>query len=123
MTTNDADTNVQVSTIGVDAIEELKVNTTGYRAEYGRNAGATVSIVSKSGTNQFRGGYSYYMRNEKLNANNYFNLQNNLPKPVFRYNTGSGNISTHVNHFQRSTMYTGRGSMSYTLSPVNTQKL
>lgn len=92
MTANDADTNVQVSTIGVDAIEEIKVNTTGYQAEYGRNAGATVSITSKSGTNRFRGGYSYYMRNESLTANNYFNTLNKLPKPVFRYNTGSGTL-------------------------------
>ncbi len=92
MTTNDADTNVQVSTIGVDAIEEIKVNTTGYQAEYGRNAGATLSIVSKSGTNRFHGGYSYYTRHENLTANNYFNTLNSLPKPVFRYNTGSGTL-------------------------------
>lgn len=92
MTTNDADTNVQVSTIGVDAIEEIKVNTTGYQAEYGRNAGATVSIISKSGTNEFRGGYSFYVRDEHLTANNYFNKLNNLPKPIFRYKTGSGTL-------------------------------
>ena len=72
MTTNDADTNVQVSTIGVDAIEEINVNTTGYRAEYGRNAGATVSIISKSGTNQFHGGYSYYMRHERPDRQQLF---------------------------------------------------
>lgn len=92
MTTNDADTNVQVSTIGIDAIEEIKINTTGYQAEHGRNAGATVSIISKSGTNEFRGGYSYYLRNENLTANNYFNKLNKLPRPIFRYNTGSGTL-------------------------------
>jgi len=92
MTTNDADTNVQVSTVGVDAIQEINIITNGYQAEYGRNAGASVSIVTKSGTRNFRGSYSYFFRNESLNANNYFNTLNNLPKPVFRYQAGSGTL-------------------------------
>jgi len=92
MTTNDADTNVQVSTIGVDAIQEINIITNGYQAEYGRNAGASVSIVTKSGTRSFHGSYSYFLRDESLNANNYFNILNNLPKPIFRYNAGSGTL-------------------------------
>lgn len=96
MTTNDADTNVQVSTVGVDAIEEINIITNGYQAEYGRNAGASVSIVTKSGTRNFGGSYSYFMRNENLNANNYFNILNSLPKPIFRYQAGSGTLGGPV---------------------------
>src|SRR4030095_3050894 len=92
MTTNDADTNVQVSTVGVDAIEEINIIANGYQAEYGRNAGASVSIVTKSGSRDFRGSYSYFMRHEALSANNYFNTLNNLPKPIFRYQAGSGTL-------------------------------
>jgi Carboxypeptidase regulatory-like domain/TonB-dependent Receptor Plug Domain len=92
MATNDADTNNQVSTIGVDAIEELKVISNSYQAEYGRAAGASMSIISKSGGRTFKGSYAYYVRNEALNANNFFNNRNGLPKPFYRYNTGSGTI-------------------------------
>jgi hypothetical protein len=92
MATNDADTNNQVSTIGVDAIEEIKVITNSYQAEYGRSAGASINIVSKSGTRTFRGSYAYYVRDEALNANNYFNILNKLPKPFYRYSTGSGTL-------------------------------
>jgi hypothetical protein len=92
MATNDVDTNNQISTISVDAIEEIKIITNDYQAEFGRNAGASISIVSKSGTRDFKGGYAYYARHEKLNANNYFNILNGLPKPFYRYNTGSGTL-------------------------------
>jgi Carboxypeptidase regulatory-like domain/TonB-dependent Receptor Plug Domain len=92
MATNDADTNNQVSTIGVDAIEEIKVISNNYQAEFGRAAGASMSIISKSGTRDFHGSYAYFVRNEDLNANDYFNKLNGLPKPFYRYNTGSGTI-------------------------------
>jgi len=68
----------------IDAMQEMSViNST--EAEYGRSSGATVNIVTKSGTNNFHGtGYEYF-RNNKLDARNVFNTAN-LPQDVFHNN-------------------------------------
>src|ERR1051326_1959949 len=54
----------------MDAIAEVKVLMTNYQAEYGRNSGASINVVMKSGTHDFHGSGYYYKRNEALNANN-----------------------------------------------------
>jgi Carboxypeptidase regulatory-like domain/TonB dependent receptor/TonB-dependent Receptor Plug Domain len=56
----------------VDAIEETQV-VSNFMPEYGRNAGATVNIVTKSGTNSLHGTFFEYFRNNALDARNYFN--------------------------------------------------
>ena len=61
----------------VDAIQEFPI-LSGVEAEYGRNAGAVVNIVTKSGTNEFHGGVFEYFRDESLGARNYFNF---APQP------------------------------------------
>jgi len=68
----------------IDAIQEMSIiNST--EAEYGRSSGATVNIVTKSGTNNFHGtGYEYF-RNNKLDARNFFNTANR-PQDVFHNN-------------------------------------
>jgi outer membrane receptor protein involved in Fe transport len=55
----------------IDAVSELKV-LSNYQAEYGRNAGAVINIVTKSGQNQFHGDFFDYFRNNALDARNYF---------------------------------------------------
>src|SRR5256886_16882514 len=55
-----------------DAIQEFKIQTSTYDASYGRNAGANVNVVTKSGTNEFHGTLFEYFRNEALNANDFF---------------------------------------------------
>src|SRR5437879_614348 len=55
-----------------DSIAEFKVQTGQYDASYGRNAGANVDVVTKSGTNAFHGDLWEYFRNTALNANDYF---------------------------------------------------
>ncbi len=74
-------------TINVDAIGEVKVQLNNYQAEYGRSGGALVSIVTKSGTREYKGSAYVYKRHESLNANNFFNNRNGLPKPLYRYTT------------------------------------
>ena len=59
--------------VGLDSISEVKALLGNYPAEYGRMAGAEIQLIAKSGTKQFHGFGSYYMRNEDLNANNFFN--------------------------------------------------
>ncbi len=56
-----------------DAIEEFRVISNTFDAEYGRNSGAVVNVVTKSGTNQWHGNLYEYFRNTVLNAQGYFN--------------------------------------------------
>jgi len=62
------------SNLGVEAIREFKVLTNSYSAAYGRNSGATVNIVTKSGTNQLHGSVFYFHRNSALDARNFFDI-------------------------------------------------
>src|SRR5580658_962298 len=68
----------------LDAVAELKV-ISNYEAEYGRNSGAVINIVTKSGTNQLHGSLLEYFRTGKLGARNYFNFSPN-PKGPFNNN-------------------------------------
>lgn len=71
----------------MDAIAEVKVLLNNYQAEYGRNAGAFVNIVSKSGTREFHGSGYWFKRHEQFNANDFFNNKRNAAKPLYRYDT------------------------------------
>lgn len=69
----------------LDAIAEVKVLLTNYQAEYGRSSGGTINTVIKSGTKDFHGGAYYFLRNEALNANEFFRNRDNLPRPEYRF--------------------------------------
>jgi outer membrane receptor protein involved in Fe transport len=71
----------------VDSIAEVNV-LTNVEAEYGRNSGSVVNIVTKSGTNQLHGSLFEYFRNDHLNARNFFNTEG--PKDAFRNNQFGG---------------------------------
>jgi hypothetical protein len=77
---------------GVDSISEVKVLLNNYQAEYGRNSGTSVNVITRGGTSQFHGTGYYFKRNEALNANNYFNNQRNQPRPRYRYDFAGFNI-------------------------------
>jgi hypothetical protein len=63
-----------------DAIAEFRLLTSDYTAEYGRNGGGIISIVTKSGTNQIHGTLFEYIRNRAFDANDYFNIPLGLPR-------------------------------------------
>ncbi|MHB8735570.1 MAG: TonB-dependent receptor [Terriglobales bacterium] len=69
-----------------DAIAEFRILTSNYTAEYGRNGGGIVSVVTKSGTNQLHGSGFDFLRNDALNANSYFNNLNGVPRSVLKRN-------------------------------------
>ncbi len=69
----------------VDAIQEFKVSTNGFSAEYGRAAGAVVNVSIKSGTNELHGTVFEFLRNEKLDAKNFFDSPT-APRPPFKRN-------------------------------------
>jgi hypothetical protein len=82
----------QVSRPSVDAIQEFKVVTSPYSAEYGRSPGAAVSVSTKSGTNGIKGtGYEYF-RNEKMDTIDFFSKRANAAKPANDQNQYGGNV-------------------------------
>ncbi|MCI0718090.1 MAG: carboxypeptidase-like regulatory domain-containing protein [Acidobacteria bacterium] len=85
-----------MSAVSVESVAELKVVANNYSAEYGRNLGPTISVVTKSGSRDFHGNLSFYKRHEQFNANDFFNNRNGLPKPLYRYTTGSGSVGGPV---------------------------
>ncbi len=69
-----------------DAIDQFKVQTGQYDSSFGRNAGANVNVVTKSGTNEFHGTVLEFFRNDALNANNFFRNSAGQPKGVLKQN-------------------------------------
>lgn len=74
----------------IDAISDMRV-LSNFEPEYGRNAGAVVNIVTKSGTNAFHGDFFEYFRNNALDARNYFD-PSQFPKAPFHNNQFGGSI-------------------------------
>ena len=73
-------------TVSLDSVQEFKILTGVYQAEYGRSMGAQISVVTKSGTSEFHGSSYWFHRNDSLNANNWLNNRNGLPRNLFRFN-------------------------------------
>jgi len=63
----------------VDVIEEFKVQSSGYQAEFGRNAGAVINVTTKSGTNDFHGAIWEYHRNSAMDAKDFFDPPGKIP--------------------------------------------
>src|SRR5688572_3743961 len=72
----------QINNVGIDYIQEVKIQTSNFSAEYGRNSGAQVSLVTRSGGNDFHGSAFEFIRNDKLDARPFF-----APvRPMLRFN-------------------------------------
>jgi hypothetical protein len=74
----------------VDAVEEFKVQQSNFSAEFGFTGATVINVVTRSGTNQFHGSLYEFVRNDKFDANNWFNAGN--PKPPLRLNDFGGTI-------------------------------
>src|SRR5207249_2448229 len=79
-------------TINQDDVGEVKVLRNNYAAEYGNNGGAIINIVSRGGGKDYRGSVYYFVRNESLNANNFFNNKAGLVRPLYRHKIPGFNI-------------------------------
>src|ERR1051326_7194820 len=82
----------------VDAVQEFKVNTSTFSAEFGHAAGAVVNATIKSGTNEFHGTAFEFLRNDKLDANNFFTNAAGQPRSAFRQNQFGGAIGGPILH-------------------------
>jgi hypothetical protein len=69
------------SLVSVDALQEFKIETSTYAPEFGRTPGGQISIVTRSGTNQYHGTLFEYFRNDALDSADYFVKRQNLTKP------------------------------------------
>ena len=81
-----------VYTPNPDAVQEFRILTSNYTAEYGRNAGGIVSVVQKSGTNALHGSIFEFNRNDAFSANTYFNNKNRLPRDTLSRNQYGGTV-------------------------------
>jgi hypothetical protein len=70
----------------IDAIAEFKIQTSDYSAEFGRSAGAILNATVKSGSNEFHGDLWEFLRNDKLDAANFFENSGGIPKGEYRQN-------------------------------------
>jgi hypothetical protein len=116
-----------------DAIQEFKIQTSTYDASYGRNPGANVNVVTRSGSNEFHGSTFEFFRNEALNANDFFYNRDRRPgspdKQILRQNQFGGAIGGPVmkeklfffGSYQGTRQFNGvagQGTTSATLYPV-----
>ncbi|MDZ7639919.1 MAG: carboxypeptidase regulatory-like domain-containing protein [Bryobacterales bacterium] len=76
----------------VDSIQEMRVLTSNYSAEYGISAGAITVVQTKSGTNRLRGSLYEFVRNDKFDANDFFNNRAGVARPALRRNEFGGTV-------------------------------
>src|SRR5689334_1703672 len=79
-------------TPSVDAVQEFKVQQSNFSAEVGFSGGTVVNVVTRSGTNQFHGSAYDFLRNDKLNANNFFNNEAGVKIAPVRWNNFGATI-------------------------------
>ena len=78
--------------VSVDALQEFRVQTSTYSAEYGRTPGGVFSFATRSGTNQLHGTAFEYLRNDAFDANDWFNDFFGTPKSALRQNDFGGTL-------------------------------
>ncbi len=84
------------SLASVDAVQEFSIQTSTYAPEFGRQPGGQISLVTRSGTNRLTGSIFNYLRNDKLDANNWFANRAGLPRQPLRQNNFGGVIGGPV---------------------------
>jgi len=75
----------------ISTIQEFKINNSTFSAEYGQSSGAVVSIATRSGANEFHGELFEFLRNDALDARNFFNFTSSEPPP-FKRNQFGGSL-------------------------------
>ncbi|PYX89930.1 MAG: hypothetical protein DMG67_13905, partial [Acidobacteria bacterium] len=85
----------QINNVGVDFIQEVNIKTSNFSAEYGRNSGGAINAVTRSGGKSFHGGVLEFLRNDKLDATNFFaptGLNGQKQKKKLRFNDFGWNL-------------------------------
>lgn len=92
ISTNVQELTTQVARPSVDSIQEFRVTTNSYSAEHGRSPGATVSVTTRSGTNDLRFTLYEFLRNRRFDANNWVLNRSGQRKPQHSQNQFGGNL-------------------------------
>jgi hypothetical protein len=79
-----------------DAVEEMRAQTNAFDAEYGHSGAAFINVTTRAGTNEWHGSVYDYLRNEALNANDFFSNRSGLKKSKFHQDTYGGTIGGPV---------------------------
>jgi len=102
----------------VDAIQEFKLHTGNYSAEFGANAGGLVNMVTKSGSNQFHGNLYDFLRNDKLDATNFFSGRAGQPKLPLRRNQFGGTVGGPIRHNKTFFFFSYEGFREQSTNPL-----
>jgi len=114
----------QASRPSVDTIQEFKVITNPYSAEYGRSPGAAVVVTTKGGTNQIHGVLYEYLRNNFFDANDFFSNRSGLTKPKNNQNQFGGSVGAPIVHDKLFAFFNYEGTrISRGVSRVSTVPL
>src|SRR5579872_6003595 len=103
-------------TPSVDAVEEFVVQESNFSAEYGFTGATVVNMIIRSGSNQFHGSGYDFLRNQVLDANNFFNNAAGLPIPPLKKNDFGGTIGGPIRHDKTFFFFDYDGTRQATLS-------
>jgi hypothetical protein len=101
-----------------DAVQEMRVQTSAYDAEFGHAGAAFVNVTTRSGTNEYHGTAYWYLRNDNLNANSFFNNRIGARKNEFKQNTYGASFG---GPFRFPKLYNGRDKTHYFFNFEGTQ--
>jgi hypothetical protein len=101
----------------VDVVQEFKMQTNFFSAEYGQTGGAVVNMVTRSGTNEFHGTGYYFMRHSDLNANNWFSNRAGRSIPYYRRDQLGGVIGGPI--IKNKTFFLGSYEHTRTKNPLS----
>lgn len=117
----------QVNNVGIDFIREVSIKTSNFSAEYGRNSGASINVVTRGGENKFHGGVFENIRNDKFDANNSFSIaagknadgSDRVPRPALRFNNFGFNLGGPI--IKDKLFFFGGSEWKYIRQFTNTQ--
>ena len=101
-------------TPSVDAVQEFKVQQSNFSAEIGFSGATVVNVVTRSGTNEFHGSLYDFLRNDKLNANNFFNNEAGVKIAPVRWNNFGGTVGGPIKKNRTFFFFDYEGSRSST---------
>lgn len=107
----------------MDSIQEVKILSSNYQAEYGRDSGGTITVITKSGTTKFHGTGWWTHRHEEFNANDFFHNASGLSRPLYRYNIAGWSFGGPINigSFKNKLFFFGSQEYTNELGSNSTQ--
>jgi hypothetical protein len=104
--------------IPLEAVREFSVQAGSYSAEYADVAGGVINLQSKSGTNNWHGSLFEFLRNDKLDASDFFSNSTGLPKNSLRYNQFGGSLGGPIRRNQTFIFADYQGTVTHNASPM-----